>query len=74
MSEELHDLRTKIPTETLSVIHALEAATGQTGAEIARKWIVAAARAELHKSIIVCNVMKGEGNIRASDVMPGCKL
>lgn len=74
MSEELHDIRTKIPTETLSVIHAIEMATGQTGAEIARKWIVAAARAELHKSIIVCNVMKGEGSIRATDGTPGGKL
>lgn len=62
---DLHDIRTKIPTETLSVIQAIEMATGQSGAEIMRKWIVAAAEQELHKATIVCRVMQGKGTERA---------
>ena len=58
---ELHDIRTKIPTHALSLIHALEIATGETGAEIARKWITERAEAELHKASVICRVMKGEG-------------
>jgi hypothetical protein len=61
MAEELHDLRTKIPTEALSVIHALEIATGETGAEIARRWIVAAAANELHRANVIHSVMNPKG-------------
>ena len=61
MSSELHDIRTKIQTETLSVIHALEIATGETGAEIARRWLVAAAEIELHKATVICRILKSEG-------------
>lgn len=67
MSEELHDLRTKVPTETLSVIHALELASGDTQSEIVRRWIIAAAKAELHKATVICRVMKGEGSGRATE-------
>lgn len=62
MPAELHDIRTKVPTETLSVIQALEMATGDTMAEIVRGWIVDRAAIELHKATIVARVLRGEGS------------
>lgn len=70
MSAELHDIRTKVPRETLSVIQALEMATGETMAEIVRGWIVERAETELHKATIVCRVLRGEGSIGAEEVKP----
>jgi hypothetical protein len=70
MADEMHDLRTKIPTETLSVIHALEIATGETGSEIARRWLVAAAANELHKANVICAVLNPKGNAVASEGNP----
>jgi hypothetical protein len=67
MAEELHDLRTKVPRQTLSVIQAIEMATGDTGAEIARKWLTERAEAELHKATIIARVMKGEGDSGANE-------
>lgn len=65
MAEELHDIRTKVPTETMSLIQALEIATGDTQAEIVRRWIITAAKAELHKATVICRVLRSEGNERA---------
>ena len=62
MSEELHDLRTKIPTETLSVLHALEMAMGESMAEITRQWIIERAAAELKKATLICRVLNGKGD------------
>lgn len=62
MAEELHDIRTKVPTETMSLIQALEIATGDTQAEIVRRWIISAAQVELHKATVICRVLKGKGS------------
>ena len=70
MAAELHDIRTKVPTETLSVIQALEMATGDTMAEIVRGWIVDRAAIELHKATIVARVMRSEGSAGAEEVKP----
>lgn len=67
MFDYIHDIRTRVPIETLSVIHALEIATGDTIAEITRKWIIAAAEKELHRAKVVCRVMNGNGNETASE-------
>lgn len=61
MAEPLHDIRTKVPTETLSVIQALEMATGDTMAEIARVWLTERADQELHKAQVISRVLRGEG-------------
>lgn len=70
MSADLHDIRTKVPQETLSVIQALEMASGDSMSEIVRGWIVERAAIELHKATIVCRVMGGKGTDRAGE----CKL
>jgi hypothetical protein len=67
MPESMHDIRTKVPTQTLSVIQALEMATGETMAEIVRVWIIEAAEKELHKATIVTRVMRGEGSDGAGE-------
>jgi hypothetical protein len=66
MAEELHDIRTKVPTETISLIQALEIATGDTQAEIVRRWIIQAAAAELHKATVICRVLRSEGSARST--------
>jgi hypothetical protein len=60
MAEPLHDIRTKVPTQTLSVIQALEMATGETMAEIARVWLTERAEIEIHKATIIARVLRGE--------------
>jgi hypothetical protein len=70
MAEELHDLRTKVPRTVLSVIQALEMATGDTGAEIARKWLTERAETELHKATLITRVMRGEGDNGAGEGNP----
>jgi hypothetical protein len=59
---DLHDLRTKVPTRTLSVIQALEMATGQSGAEITREWLVERAEKEAHKAILISRVLGVQGS------------
>lgn len=67
MAEELHDIRTKVPTETMSLIQALEIATGDTQAEIVRRWIIDAAKVELHKATVICRVLNGKGTARSNE-------
>lgn len=70
MAEELHDLRTKVPLATLSVMQALEMATGKNLSEIARDWLIAAATEELHKATVIARVMRGKGGDGAPEGNP----
>ncbi len=70
MAEELHDLRTKVPRKVLSVIQAIEMATGDTGSEIARTWLTERADAELHKAQVISRVLRGEVSDGAGEGNP----
>lgn len=58
----LHDLRTKVPTRALSVLQALSIATGDSMADIARRWITERAGLEAHNAIVLSRVLKGDGS------------
>ncbi len=64
------DVRTKVDVETLSLIQAIQIATDTTQAELVRGWIMAAAKAELHKANIICRVMRVEGSDGAKEGTP----
>ena len=63
MSEELHDIRSKIPTRTHSLLQAIEQATGQTQSEIVRDVLQQWAEKKLHEATIIARVMRGQGII-----------
>lgn len=58
---DLHDLRTKIPTRALNVLQALSIATGDSMADIARRWITERAAAEAHNAKVLARVLRSEG-------------
>ena len=62
MADELHDLRTKVPTRTLNVLHALSIASGDSMADIARRWLTERAGLEAHNAKVLARVLKGEGS------------
>lgn len=58
---DLHDLRTKIPTRALNVLQALSIATGDSMADIARRWITERADMEAHNAKVLARVLRSEG-------------
>lgn len=61
MAKDLHDVRSKVSTRALSLIHAMEFFTGQTMSEVLRPVIEEWADKEIHKASLVMSVMQTKG-------------